>query len=303
MDRRMRMGRALARAITPLALIGSALALMMTPALAGVTGPSGVAEPTWLAEQSQVPTGADVSYPQCGGALPFGQAFGVVGVNGGRASTRNPCLGEELAWAVYRTTGAASEPKASMYLNTGDPGNSYLGEPVPDWPLSGGSPFGSCLPTIALAHLRGPGQNSEACAWDYGYQEATQDLLWLRSAASKEGLPAQARDYPFWLDVETSNTWQTAPELNLADLEGMVDALRQGGAGRLGVYAFPQEWVEITGGTKTAASGSLFPLPNWILGSDSLPAAESNCQESPLTGGKVLLTQFPLGPFDGDYAC
>jgi hypothetical protein len=61
--------------------------------------------------------------------------------------------------------------------------------------------------------------------------------------------------------------------------------------------------VEITGGTETAASGSLFPLPNWILGSGSLPAAESNCQESPLTGGKVLLTQFPLGPFDGDYAC
>ena len=96
MDRRMRMGRALARAITPLALIGATLALIMTPALAGVTGTSGVAEPTWLAEQSQVPTGADVSYPQCGGALPFGQAFGVVGVNGGRASSRNPCLGARL---------------------------------------------------------------------------------------------------------------------------------------------------------------------------------------------------------------
>src|SRR5688572_8904768 len=31
--------------------------------------------------------GVDVSYPQCGGPLPTGQAFAIVGVNGGSAAT------------------------------------------------------------------------------------------------------------------------------------------------------------------------------------------------------------------------
>jgi len=302
-DRRPVFRRALSWTASLVVLTGAALALLMTPVWAGVTGPAGVAEPFGLADQSPVLTGVDVSYPDCGGLLPFGQAFGVVGVNGGRASTPNPCLAEELAWSEYRTTGAASEPKASLYLNTGDPGNTYLDQPVPDWPFSGDSPYGSCLPTVVLPHLLGPGQNSEACAWYYGYLKAEQDLLWLRAAASRDGLTSAAVALPFWLDVETSNTWLTATELNLVDLEGMVYALRQSGVVHLGVYASPQEWVEITGGTASPTSGSLYSLANWILGADSLPGAEAECHRSPFTGGEVLLTQFPLGPFDGDYAC
>jgi hypothetical protein len=236
-------------------------------------------------------------------ALPLGQAFVVVGVNGGRANTLNPCLGEELAWAVYRTTGASPEPNLSLYLNTGDPGNSYLGQPVPDWPDSGATPYGVCLPTIAEGHLHGPGQNSAACAWEFGYQRAAQDLFWLQTAAAQAGLPTRARAYPWWLDVETSNTWQPATLLNLADLQGMVYSLRQAGANRLGVYAFPPQWEGITGGTPTLASGSLYPLSDWILGSGSLAAAQASCQQPAFTGGRVEITQFPSGGFDGDYAC
>jgi hypothetical protein len=44
--------------------------------------------------------GADVSYPQCGTPMPTGQAFAVVGVNGGRPTTTNPCLADQLAWAA-----------------------------------------------------------------------------------------------------------------------------------------------------------------------------------------------------------
>jgi hypothetical protein len=46
------------------------------------------------------PRGYDVSYPQCDGALPADQAFGIVAVNGGLANTTNPCLDDEISWAV-----------------------------------------------------------------------------------------------------------------------------------------------------------------------------------------------------------
>src|ERR1700716_3615906 len=56
-------------------------------------------------------TGYDVSYPQCPGLVvaPDG-AFGIVGVNGGKAFTYNPCLSRE-----YK---AAPRPP-SLYINTG----------------------------------------------------------------------------------------------------------------------------------------------------------------------------------------
>jgi hypothetical protein len=277
-----------------------ALAAMATPALAADVSPGG---PTAVYQPSSLPAGADVSYPQCGRSLPVGQAFGVVGVNDGRADTRNPCLEQELAWAGYRTTGATSEPNASVYVNTGDPGNSYDGQPVEDWPLWGTGPYGACLPTVEAPHLFGSGQDSLACAWEFGYLKAAQDLAWLQAAASRAGLSSRARAYPFWLDVETSNTWQPSTQLNSADLEGMVYGLERAGVVSLGAYAFPPEWVQITGGTTALASGSLQPLSEWILGAGSLAAAESSCQQPPFTGGRVQLAQFPSGQFDEDYAC
>jgi hypothetical protein len=40
-----------------------------------------VTAPAAAAHAASTPTGNDVSYPQCGQALPSGQAFGVVAVN------------------------------------------------------------------------------------------------------------------------------------------------------------------------------------------------------------------------------
>ncbi|HVC39854.1 MAG TPA: hypothetical protein VNH20_07800 [Candidatus Dormibacteraeota bacterium] len=299
-----RWGNRVLIAVTLAGLVGSAeFGLEATTARAGVSPPQGFSEPFALADRPQVPSGADISYPQCGAALPFGRAFGVVGVNGGRADTLNPCLSEELAWAVEQTTGASPQPRASVYLNTGDPGTSYLGQPVPDWPRSGDSPDGSCLPQVALPHVLGPGQTSVACAWVFGFMKAEQDTIWLGQAAALARLPSKPAQYPFWLDVETSNTWQDSTSMNQADLEGMVAALRVAGVTRIGVYASPQQWLEIAGASQTSSSGPLYPLQSWILGAGSQGAAQNECQGPPLTGGKVLLAQFPLGPFDGDVAC
>src|SRR5438105_13852995 len=54
--------------------------------------------------------GNDISYPQCGKTLPTKQAFGIVGVNGGIATTTNGCLTTQLKWAA-RSTGVTDQPK------------------------------------------------------------------------------------------------------------------------------------------------------------------------------------------------
>ena len=81
--------------------------------------------------------GADVSHPQCGRPLPTGQAFAVVGVNGGTATTTNPCLAEQLAWAAG-STGATVHDDVQLYVNTANPG------PAGTWPLSGENRYGAC---------------------------------------------------------------------------------------------------------------------------------------------------------------
>jgi hypothetical protein len=54
---------------------------------------------------------------KCGRPFPRGAAFGVIGVNGGRAFTRNPCLAAQLRWARRTSAG-----RPAFYANTGNPG-------------------------------------------------------------------------------------------------------------------------------------------------------------------------------------
>src|SRR5216683_2175263 len=63
--------------------------------------------------------GNDISYPQCGQILPNGQGFGIVGINGGLATTDNPCLSTELLWA-NQSLGTPNQAKVQLYVNTGN---------------------------------------------------------------------------------------------------------------------------------------------------------------------------------------
>lgn len=81
-------------------------------------------------------------------AYPTGQAFGIVGVDGGVANDANRCFRSELSWALA-SPGLRSppQPAASLYINTGDPG------PIPgvsDWRDQDGPP------TMAAARAGGP---------------------------------------------------------------------------------------------------------------------------------------------------
>ena len=261
-------------------------------------------------------TGNDVSYPQCGASLPSGQAFGIVGVNDGLANILNPCLGpsssypsyaqSELYWAVADSTGTTSQPKASLYVNTADPGNG-----VSDWPTSSikQDPYGSC--TASGTPL--VGADSTACAWQYGYNKLTQDIQWLTSAAvaingeeSTVQVPSSPAAYPWWLDVETANSWQSGTSglaMNVADLQGMVAALGDAGVTKVGIYSTSYQWGQVTGGPTYTEGTSLAGLPDWIPGARKLSGAVSNCQLSSFTGGVVELTQWFSRPYDSDYAC
>ena len=270
------------------------------------------------------PVGNDISFPQCGKPFPTGQAFGIVGVNDGVPGTLNPCLGassshpgytdSELYWAVTTSTGSTAQPKASVYVNTSDPGNVFNGAAESGWPTSGATPYGTCT-TTTVDTSSGPavvGQDSQPCAWEFGHQEAAQDTSWLRAAAQSinrqsppVSVPTTPRAYPWWLDVETTNTWQQQPAgqaMNVAVLQGFVVGLRAGGAQSVGVYAPPNQWLAITGGTSSSTT-TLGGLPTWIPGAGNETGAQAVCAGVSFTAGSVTLAQFPDGSFDGDVSC
>jgi putative cell wall-binding protein len=268
--------------------------------------------------------GNDISFPQCGTPFPIGQAFGIVGMNDGVPGALNPCLGlsssypsysdSELYWAVSTSNGSTDQPKASLYVNTSDPGNADNGTLVSNWPTSGATPHGACT-TTTVDTSSGPatvGQDSQACAWEFGDQEAARDTSWLRPVAQAidgqsppVNVPTTPSAYPWWLDVETTNTWQQTPAgqaMNAAALQGFVVGLRAGGAPSVGVYAAPDQWLAITGGT-TKSTPTLGGLATWVPGAGDEAGAQDACGGDSFTAGSVALAQFPSGQFDGDLSC
>ena len=234
--------------------------------------------------------GADVSYPQCGTALPTGHDFGIVGVNAGRPTTKNPCLAGQLAWAAG-SSGGAGQPRRQVYVNTANPG----GLKTASWPRSGTSErYRACS-----------GANSTACAYLYGWQRAAEDVAWVRAAS----VPPQS--LVWWLDAEidesgrTGNTWDRTAggtARNTAVLEGMTDSLRAAGVRTVGIYSTARQWKVITG-TSVSSTSPLRGLPNWLAGPSTVAQAQQLCGSAPLTpGGRVVLTQW-TDRFDWNHAC
>ncbi|MGY1591566.1 S-layer homology domain-containing protein [Geodermatophilus sp. SYSU D00708] len=225
--------------------------------------------------------GADVSHPQCGGPLPTGQAFGVVGVNAGTATTTNPCLAEQLAWAK-RSAGGTGQPRVQLYVNTANPG----GLNTASWPRSGKNRYGTCT-----------GTNSAACAYQYGRDRARDDVT-VRGVS-------RPQDFVWWLDVELENTWDltaAGAARNVAVLEGMVDQLRSAGVAGVGLYSTAYQWGTIVRSAVTSTS-PLNGLPSWLAGARNVAGARAACQLPPLTrGGRVVMAQYIDG-FDRNHSC
>jgi hypothetical protein len=65
-------------------------------------------------------TGYDISYPQCESALP-GEHFeiAIIGVNGGKSFTENPCFARQIQWAKDGSSAPA------VYINTNSAPQQY----------------------------------------------------------------------------------------------------------------------------------------------------------------------------------
>lgn len=261
------------------------------------------------AKPSRTPStvGYDVSYPQCGTTLPTDQAFGIVGVNGGLATKPNPCLAEQLVWASRSSGAVESQPGTQLYVNTANPGEVI--DQVTTWPTSGGNAtYGACNPGDDLdGDGVGDGDNSLACSWQYGWERAQEDVAIFRAAAVQAGVSPEPGGYVWWLDVETTNTWQSgSPDAlarNRATLEGMTDFLTQDHVGAsVGIYSTNYQWGQIAGAVP--ADSSLYAHDSWMAGARTLNGAKSNCGNPPLTaGGTVVLAQYVSRNLDHNYAC
>ncbi len=243
------------------------LAALIMTILAGLGLASPGIAPKFIARGS---VGHDISYPQCGRGLPAASSFGIVGVNGGKPYTANPCLASEYSWAAATSGGAA------FYMNTADPGARTTSL---DW-YGQRSPDATCR----------PGREA-ACAYNFGYNAAATAMSY---AQAQTGHGANTM---WWLDVETENSWSTTDlNANVASIRGSIDFLQRQPGVKVGIYSIRQMWTRIAGNT-------VIDLPNWVAGARDLANAQVRCAPAfSATGGPVVLTQFVNG-YDLNYAC
>lgn len=271
---------------------GTSRLLALASILALATGiAAGPAQSSIAAVPAIVPpptgAGVDISFPQCASQshvdLPASVPFGIIGVNGGVASNSNPCFSSEYNSALL-LAGTTEQPHAAVYVNTGNPSIAATWWPSADKTQSGtavANPNGPCT------HVAGA-----ACAYIYGYSMAQADYRRVRATLLR--MPST-----WWLDVETTNTWQPDVVANSASLIGMVDYFQSKGLD-VGIYGTSYQWRIIAGATLPASH--LAGLPSWLAGGSAV-GAPADCEKSPLTpGGRVAMVQYVTN-LDNDYSC
>lgn len=272
----------------------SILALLVLPGFVSASKPiSSTSKPVPAIDMK----GYDISTPQCGKSLPTDHYFGIVGVNGGTATSSNHCLAEQLVWAKSAKSGS-NQPKIQLYVNTAnpaqDPTYSWSSWPTNSTP---NNPYGLCTGTKA---------NDLACSWQYGWNRSEETEKYFLSQAETAGISASTVDYTWWLDVETMNSWQSGTKdalaRNTASIEGFGAYYQLKGA-KIGLYSTAVQWTEITGNNLRVDS-NLRGLPNWRPSGTTLSNAKKNCSVAPLTqGGYISLTQYVVKNLDNNYSC
>ena len=210
------------------------------------------------------PLGYDISWPQCGSALPGGPfAFGIIGVTGGRAMSGNACLTDEWRWAKATTN------RAGLYINVSYPGSDQ-------WPASASGLSGNCAPGDLGCQLYNFGANTAVDAVQYARQSGVSAPM-------------------YWLDVETANPWPGDVGANARVVAGAIDQLHALGL-KVGIYSTPYQWASIVGGFQPG-------LPVWTAGASGLGDVPGYCDGRGFGGGAPYLVQLLPQGYDADYLC
>ena len=230
------------------------------------------------------PTGFDVSWPQCGGAMPASSPVAIVGVDDGHQFSENPCLRQEASWAAAATT-------RGQYMVVDSPDGSTSAN-VLKYAYSG--PAGTC--TVA---------EYECLGFNWAYNDAYYEVAY----ANSQG----ATSANWWLDVELpdagsinsagstcyqQNFWSCDPNANTSVILGAVAGLQAQGK-QVGVYSTQSQWQAITGGLALG-------VPIWIAGWNA-PAATycdpANSTDYWFAMGIPDLVQSPPTTYDPDTVC
>lgn len=223
---------------------------------------SSVMPATALADTS---SGYDVSFPNCDQPLPSSRPdVAIVGVEGGRSFTVNPCLAEEYHWA------RSADRHYEVYINTSYPAGSTIHR-------GDTGPKGTCRPADWACRAYNYGFNNAEFAFHYAQLQYAVADTW-------------------WLDVETANSWSDDTALNARVIQGAVDSLR---AHRLlvGVYSIPPMWKTIAGSYRVS-------LPTWIVRLRESVKTPAYCSaDNGFGGGGIALVQDEFGSMDQDFLC
>lgn len=206
-------------------------------------------------------TGYDVSWPDCGATAPSNPSFGVVGVSDGTGYSQNPCLAKEAAWF----------PSVNLYVNTGWYNQSVHVNPN--------------YPKVCA-----PGDNN-CLAYNYGYNGGVYAINY----ANSQNVHANA----WWLDVETSNTWNSDVAQNQNSLQGEYDALLANGVSTVGIYSTTAQWQSVTGGWRN--NWPSWGATTWTTAAGAL----TYCTGHQFTGGPSYFMQYrpKSSKLDRDVAC
>jgi hypothetical protein len=114
----------------------------------------------------------------------------------------------------------------------------------------------------------------------------------------------KANSIPWWLDVETANSWSNDTTVNTADLEGSVAFLKSTGVSSIGIYSGARHWSAIVGANSPTSSvnAPFAGLFNWVWMETNVDDPAGNCADS-FSGGRVKYVQFPANGYDGDFVC
>jgi len=211
-------------------------------------------------QYSKGTTGVDISWPNCTTSVP-GVTFGIVGVTDGQGYSSNPCIAKEASYFK----------NLSLYVNTG-------------W-YNKSTHINATSPKVCAT-----GDNN-CLAYNYGYNAG----LYAIDAAKSVGVSSAT----WWLDVETSNTWNTNVVQNQNSLQGEYDAFVANGATTVGVYSTTAQWQSITGSWHNN-------WPSWGATTwTTAKQAQTYCTGHEFTGGTSYLMQYlpKNSKVDQDVAC